>query len=120
MKTETLYLTILIVKTRTITPEEGSQTRFWAPRMVQRSRENSDPNTKPSGTQSLLGAAEGRRTGCRCKLIRLSSFPELIKKQSLGNFLPDLGAEEDVIAEGLLECSLGQIPPVCVHNISSK
>lgn len=92
MKTETLYLTALIVKICSII-SEGSQTRSWAPRMVQRSREKSDPNTKPSGTHSLLGAAEGRRMGCGCKLIRSSGFPELIKKQSLGNFLPALRAE---------------------------
>lgn len=88
MKTETLYLTALIVKTCSIISEEGSPTRSWAPRMVQCSREKSDPNTKPSGTHSLLGAAEGRRMGCGC-----GCFPEIIKKQSLGNFLPALRAE---------------------------
>lgn len=88
--------------------------------MVQCLRENSDPNTKPSGTPSLLGEAEGRRMGCGCKLIRSSGFPELIKKQSLGNFLPALRAGEEVIPEGLLESSLGQIPPACVYNIGTK
>lgn len=88
--------------------------------MAQCSRENSDPNTKPSRTWSLLGEAKGRRMVCRCKLIRSSGSSEVIKKQSLGNFLPVLGAEDDVIPEGFLESFLGQIPPACVYNISTK
>lgn len=57
--------------------------------------------------------------GWGCKFIRSSGFPELIEKQSLGNFLPALRAE-DIMPEGLLQSFLGQIPPACLYNISTK